>query len=112
LFVTLCIELLERDSFIMTHILAPLAAYCAAFGRFVRAERMLRVLGDSGADGLLTKTAKGQIIQNPLVRIARQAAAAAVAFGNEFGLSPSSRVKVAASPPHGGHDPAGKYFDD
>lgn len=55
---------------------SALAAYCAAWGRFVRAERMLRTLGDGRADGLLTKTAKGEIIPNPLVRIARQAAQA------------------------------------
>jgi P27 family predicted phage terminase small subunit len=89
---------------------AALAAYCDSWGLFVRAERLLRKLGDDGADGLLTKTAKGEITQNQLLRIARQAAAAMVAFGNEFGLSPSSRVKVAASPPHG-NDPAMKFFD-
>lgn len=90
---------------------SALAAYCAAWGRFVRAERMLRTLGDGRADGLLTKTAKGEIIPNPLVRIARQAAQAVIAYGNEFGLSPSSRVKVVASPPQQGCDPAAKYFD-
>ena len=53
---------------------AALVGYCAAWGRMVRAERLLRKLGDGGADGLLTKTAKGNVIQNPLVGIANKAA--------------------------------------
>ena len=44
---------------------AALAGYCAAWGRMVRAERLLRKLGGGGADGLLTKTARARISVAP-----------------------------------------------
>ncbi len=88
---------------------AALAAYCAAYGRWVRAERLLRSLGDEGADGLLTKTAKGNVIQNPLVGIANKAANDMMRFATEFGMTPSSRARLSAPRPQG-NDPAEKYF--
>jgi P27 family predicted phage terminase small subunit len=88
---------------------AVLAAYCSAHGRWARAERALRKLGDEGADGLLIKTAKGNVIQNPLVGIANKAAADMVRFAAELGMTPSARSRVSApSPP--ALDPAEKYF--
>jgi P27 family predicted phage terminase small subunit len=89
---------------------AALAAYCAAWGRWVRAERMLRKLGDGGADGLLTKTAQGNIIQNPLVGIANTAANNMMRFATEFGMTPSSRARVNGAGDQKEADPAGKYF--
>jgi P27 family predicted phage terminase small subunit len=70
----------------------------------------MRQLGDGGADGLLTKTAKGNIIQNPLVGIANKAAADVVRFASELGMSPSARARVSVTLPAGA-DPAQKYFD-
>jgi P27 family predicted phage terminase small subunit len=87
---------------------AVLAAYCSAYGRWVRAERLLRKIAD-GVDGLLTRTAKGNIIQNPLIGIANKAANDMMRFATEFGTTPSSRARVNAPPPPG-NDPAEKYF--
>jgi P27 family predicted phage terminase small subunit len=90
---------------------AALAAYCAAWGRWVRAERALRKLGDEWADGLLTRTAQGNVIQNPLLGISNKAARDLVAYAEQFGMTPSSRARV-----NGGGagekeaDPANKYF--
>jgi P27 family predicted phage terminase small subunit len=88
---------------------AALAGYCAAWGRMVRAERALRKLGDEGADGLLIKTAKGNVIQNPLVGIANKAAADMVRFAAELGMTPSARSRVSVPPPSV-DDPTMKYF--
>ena len=89
---------------------AALAGYCAAWGRMVRAERLLRKLGDGGADGLLTKTAKLNVIQNPLVGIANKAARDMMAFAEQFGMTPSARARISAPLPPV-YDPAQKYFD-
>jgi P27 family predicted phage terminase small subunit len=88
---------------------AVLAAYCSAHGRWVRAERALRKFGDEGADGLLTKTAKGNVIQNPLVGVSNKAAADMAKFAAELGMSPSSRARISVAPAPG-DDPALKYF--
>jgi P27 family predicted phage terminase small subunit len=95
---------------LMTHIdRAALAAYCAAYGRWARAERLLRKLGEDGADGLLTKTAKGNVIQNPLIGIANKAANDMMRFAAEFGMTPSARARISVAPAPG-NDPALKYF--
>jgi P27 family predicted phage terminase small subunit len=89
---------------------AVLAAYCSAHGRWVRAERALRKLGDEGADGLLIKTAKGNVIQNPLVGVSNKAANDMAKFAAELGMSPSSRARFSVAPAPSDNDPAMKYF--
>ena len=71
---------------------AALAAYCQAFERFVEAERKIR------QSGLLIKTTGGNVIQNPLVGVANRAMEIMHKFLTEFGLTPSSRTRVAANP--------------
>jgi P27 family predicted phage terminase small subunit len=67
------------------------AVYCAAVGRWRRTEAEM-------ADGqLLTQGSTGQLVPNPLVAIARDAARDVVMFGREFGLSPAARVRLAAN---------------
>jgi len=90
---------------------AVLAAHCSAYGRWVRAERALRKLGDEGADGLLIKTAKGNIIQNPLVGIANKAAADMSKYAVELGMSASARARISVAPVPA-DDPAAKYFSN
>jgi P27 family predicted phage terminase small subunit len=69
------------------------AAYCAAYGRWRLAEEML-----AGAE-LLVDGSAGNRVPNPLIKIAQQAARDLIKFGNEFGLTPSSRARVRAGVP-------------
>ena len=80
--------------------LAALAAHCVAFSRFKSANEALRVMAakDPVFEGMLIKTKQGNWIQNPLLGIARRAAADMVQFAVEFGMTPSSRSRVKVSP--------------
>jgi len=81
------------------------AAYCQAYGRWVQAERALAVMAvsDPQTHALLIKTSNGNVIQNPLVGVANQAARDMVRYAVEFGLTPSARARLAthgySSPP-------------
>jgi P27 family predicted phage terminase small subunit len=68
---------------------AALAAYCQAWGRWVEAERTLR------EKGLLYKTQRGNVITSPYLWIANKALAQMHQFLTEFGLTPSSRARLA-----------------
>ena len=48
---------------------APLAAYCQAYGRWVRAERAIARMAarDELTGGLMIRTTNGNAIQNPLI---------------------------------------------
>jgi len=80
---------------------AALAAYCQAYGRWAQAERALAEMAakDPTTGGLLIKTSNGNAIQNPLVGIANKAQADLVRYAAEFGMTPSSRSRVQATPP-------------
>lgn len=92
---------------------AVLAAYCQSYARWVRAERAIAEMGkeDLLTGGLMIKTTNGNAIQNPLVGIANKAAADMVRYAAEFGMTPSARSRITATPPEDGaeHDPASKY---
>lgn len=65
-----------------------LAAYCAAYARWVRAEEEM-------ADGNLVGTNdKGVPIKSPWVTIANEALSQMKAFMVEFGMTPSSRARI------------------
>jgi P27 family predicted phage terminase small subunit len=78
---------------------AALAAYCMAYQRWRIAEETLAKMteGDDDTRGLLTKTAAGDQRQQPLVRIAADAARDMIKFASEFGMTPVARSR--ASPP-------------
>jgi P27 family predicted phage terminase small subunit len=86
----------------------PFAAYCVAYQHWRVAEEKLQAMAarDSVSAGLLLKRGDGTAGQNPLVRIAANAAADMVRFGAEFGLSPAARARISAGvgfePPGGG----------
>jgi P27 family predicted phage terminase small subunit len=67
------------------------AAYCIAYGRWHLAEQMLAEAGAFTAKG-----STGNTVVNPLLKIAAQAARDLIRLGNEFGLTPSARARVAA----------------
>jgi P27 family predicted phage terminase small subunit len=75
-----------------------LAAYCTAYQTWRQALELLQGLAevDAKAHGLLIKGSKGQARSNPLVQIAREAAADMVRIAGEFGFSPAARSRIAA----------------
>ena len=92
---------------------AALAAYCAAYGRWAQSERAINTM--AGKDGmnaaLLIKTKEGNAIQNPLVGIANKARNDVVRFAAEFGMTPSARTRVTATPDDNEKDnKAARYF--
>ena len=86
---------------------AALAGYCQAYGRWRQAEGALKAMGgkDEATHGLIIKTKQGNYIQNPLLGIANKAMADMLRFAGEFGLTPSARARIGATPPE--HDDAG-----
>lgn len=68
---------------------AALAAYCQAYGRWEEAERKVK------KDGYLFETSNGNLIQNPMLSVANKALELMHKFLTEFGMTPSSRVKVS-----------------
>lgn len=99
---------------------AILALYCDAYGRWVTAVRLVHemarkeaaILGDrQNSHGLIMKTIKGNVIQNPMVGIANKAAVDCARFATDLGLTPSARSRVKAVPSGGSEiDPADRYF--
>ncbi len=65
-----------------------LSFYCVVYGRWVKAETMVREKGE------IIKTAAGNIIQNPYLSIANRALDQLNKLGAEFGMTPSSRSRV------------------
>jgi P27 family predicted phage terminase small subunit len=76
------------------------AAYCVAYARWAAAERALKGMAerDSITHGLLVKGSLGTPIQNPLVKVAANAARDMVRYASEFGLTPVARARIAAGP--------------
>jgi P27 family predicted phage terminase small subunit len=74
----------------------PLAAYCYAYGQWRDAAEMLATVRDDPTRGLLIRGALGGAVENPLIYIARKAAADMMKYSAEFGLTPAARSRVAA----------------
>jgi P27 family predicted phage terminase small subunit len=92
---------------------AALAAYAQAYGRWAAAERALAKMAaaDTVTGGLLIKTTNGNAIQNPLVGISNKASAAMVRYAAEFGMTPSARSRIEATPQQREKDPTTEFFD-
>ena len=82
--------------------MASFAGYCASLERAIRAEEMIR------DEGYTLETPQGFEQARPEVSIARQAWAEVRKFGQEFGITPSSRTRVR---PAGGKPPEKKGDD-
>jgi P27 family predicted phage terminase small subunit len=84
---------------------AALAAYCVAYQHWRTAEEKLAEMAarDPVTSGLLIKSTVGDARRNPLIAIARAAAADMVSWAGEFGMSPAARSRIAAGvgPPPG-----------
>jgi P27 family predicted phage terminase small subunit len=74
-----------------------LCAYCYSYGQWRTAAEIIKGLAanDSAMHGLLVKR-EGAAVQNPLVGIARRAAADMVRYASEFGFTPAARARIAA----------------
>jgi P27 family predicted phage terminase small subunit len=103
---------LEKLGLITELDMAALAAYCQAYARWAGAETKLKKLGD---DALIEETPSGYKQISVLLQISNRAAEQMHKFMGEFGMTPSTRTRVTASPqlslftdeePSG----AGKYF--
>lgn len=69
-----------------------LAAYCQCYARWVEAEKTIQ------ESSLLIKTNNGNVAPNPAIKIANTALTHMLKYLTEFGLTPSSRTRVAAKP--------------
>ena len=70
-----------------------LALYCAAYERWVEAEKQLR------QTGVIVKSPSGYPIQNPYLAISKAAAAQMQKLLVEFGMTPSSRSRITTEAP-------------
>ena len=80
---------------------AALAAYCQCYARWRRAETELNKLEKSSKSihgALVSVTSNGNLIQNPLVGIANTAMKDMIKYAAEFGMTPSARTRIEASP--------------
>lgn len=72
---------------------AALAAYCSAWGDYVKAENKLK------KEGEVLISDKGGMYQNPWLAIKKRSMDQLVKFGAEFGMTPSSRSRVKVETP-------------
>ena len=80
--------------------LAVFSAYCAAWGRWAEAERLIAEVGT-----LTVTSARGHETPHPLLRLSSAAANDALRFGSEFGLTPCSLARLDGCEP----PPSGKF---
>jgi len=73
-----------------------LAIYCASVQTFRTALEALALMAenDPNFSGLIVKTAKGGVMQNPLFLCARQSAGDMVRYAGEFGMTPAARSRI------------------
>lgn len=93
---------------------AALAAYCQAYGRWVKAERGLskfeqRFKGTNVGDGLCYQTTNGNWLSHPLVGVANKALEQMHKFLVEFGMTPASRTRISVNA-EGSEDPLDKLL--
>jgi P27 family predicted phage terminase small subunit len=83
--------------------LPSLGAYCHSYQIWRTAAEAIAKMaaGDPLMSGLVIKSKYGEAASNPLLSIARKAAADMVKFAGEFGLTPIARSRLAA----GGWEP-------
>jgi P27 family predicted phage terminase small subunit len=82
-----------------------LARYCVIWGRWIDAETEIK------RKGPIVKTEAGNIIHSPYLAVANRCHRQLAQLEGEFGLTPSSRSRVRASPPAEHSDSlADRYF--
>lgn len=92
---------------------AALCGYCDAWGRWVYARRAIvdAARGYPRYEGLMIETVNGNLIPNPALGIANKAMADVMRYCVEFGMTPSARSRITASPRPTEKDEADEFFD-
>lgn len=67
---------------------ADLTAYCESWSAYANACRVIQ------AEGAIVASTRGTLTKHPMMRIKNEERAAMLKFSQEFGLSPSARVRV------------------
>ena len=86
---------------------SALAAYCQVYGRWVEAELAAKASG-----GLVVQSTHGTPMQNPYMLIARQCIDQMRQYLTEFGMTPSSRLRVSARGEGKAQDPLEAFIAD
>jgi len=86
---------LEKLGLVTGMDMAALSAYCQNYARWVGAETKLKELGD---EGLVEVTKSGYRQMSVWLQVSNRALEQMHKFMSEFGMSPSSRSRVTASP--------------
>ena len=73
-----------------------LASLCQAYSLLVRAQKDMRKATKGGGSGLLMKIPSGYIQQSPLIGIINGQVEIINKISREFGLTPSSRMRLSA----------------
>jgi P27 family predicted phage terminase small subunit len=76
---------------------------CQAYALLVQAHKAMRQASKGGGSGLLMKTPSGYVQQSPLLGIVNTQVDIITRISREFGLTPSSRIRLDAGEP--GSDP-------
>ena len=84
---------------------AALAAYCAAWSRWVNAEEQIQKFGT-----VIKSPKSGYPVQNPYVGIANTALDQMRKWAVEFGLTPSSRSRIHVETPSQDADPFAAFM--
>ena len=87
---------------------APLAAYCYAYGQWREAAELLAGMGSEPVKGFVIRNGSGGPSENPLIYIARKAAADMMRYAAEFGLTPAARSRITSGV--NGDDQQGSKF--
>lgn len=99
--------LLQRACVVTEGDRAALIALCQQWSLYLDAHKKV------SAAGLVVKSQSGYPMPNPYLAIAKRALATCERLWSEFGLTPSSRTRVAAAPgTSGGADDAFSEFDE
>jgi len=72
---------------------------CQAYSLLVQAHKSMHQASKAGGSGLLMKTPSGYVQQSPLIGIINAQVEIITRISREFGLTPSSRIRLDASEP-------------
>jgi P27 family predicted phage terminase small subunit len=75
----------------------PLGNLCQAYSMLVQAHKAVRQAAKGGGSGLLMKTPSGYVQQSPLIGIINSQVEIINRISREFGLTPSSRTRLAGT---------------
>lgn len=92
---------------------SALVGYCDAWGRWVYARRAVAAAAKEFPkyEGLIIETVNGNWVQNPALGIANKAMADVMRYCVEFGMTPSARSRIAATPRAAEEDPAAEFIN-